>query len=110
MTPNVIDQEIDKLSEAEIDSLLASSYADRRCKIEVFLTGTALFLGVCLCIAHVSLYIGEFHPPKLHRAFLLFMAALVVPYATAKFYKDAYSSIVVRATRRIFLRASRRGP
>ncbi len=91
-----IDAEIEKLSQDEIDRLLASSRADRRCKVEIAILGSLVFLFMCLCIAHISFYIGEFNPPKLHKAFLFFMTTLVTPYAILGFYREAYASIVVR--------------
>jgi len=111
MNSKEIDKEIDQLSQDGIDNLLASSYADKRCKIEVALVGTALFVALSLCVIHVGSYLGEARPPRSHKAFLFFMTLLVAPYAMIKFYKDVYASIVVRTTRRLFMRTkSQSGP
>ena len=104
MNSDAIDKQIDELPQADIDDLLDASYKERRCKLELAFLSAGLFLLVCLAILHVSFYIGDNHPPMLHRIYLLAMTVGVTPYAMVQFYKNAHASAVIRATRRIHTR------
>jgi hypothetical protein len=105
MTADEIDNEIDKLAPDEIDALVALSYADKRCKAEIALAGAALFIALVCCIIHISCYVGDFHPPMLHRVFLL-CAGIVAPYVMVKAYEDMNAWVVVRASRRVYVRGN----
>ena len=104
MNSDEIDTQINELPRSDIDALLDASYKEKRCKAELALLGAGLFLLVCLAIFHVSFYIGNNHPPMLHRVYLFLMMVVVTPYAMIQFYKNAHASAVIRATRRVYLR------